>query len=579
MYADKSDVSPQMCYDAVWDDEVTCDQAYHSLCEKTCSSQYVSEPPMECIAAQRSLEGNYVRWVRGSCLEENHFVCERPQTYDVEMEQFLPSAYGTLPLSKKLGPREAAQRPLQTWETNVGYDDLLTPASMLGSALFGGHPAFEHSYVEIKLATDEVPLIKEHLTIMLWFKSTDVRGVRTLVDLSSAVDPTVHKSSLNLDGGAPLLKLHDAAKKDKLFYALRRYAVTDDEWHFIAFSFDSFSKRAIVVLDDHVEKFATPGAVVFDRAYDQHKVLVGGNRLAPQNNFRGAVSCVQFYPASMSESAIFSRKYCEKAAKVHRSPECPEDLPHFWKGDCFKVSGSVAKFSDAEIACMPFPVNSLYDSRLVWPSDRMTLDHLARLVEAEHGTPEFWVGLDWLAGGAKWQTSYGEESVDKTDPIWETGRATAGGNDRCASTAGLDGGRIKAHNCLEEKPYVCMTAPLYKLPDNKCPRDHHSYKGDCYRKSSAKRAFADAVSDCAGTGGIVYAPKTSSEHEFLAKYATGFINSNIYIGVSKGARDNHYNLSRDTETRPLAEIESPEAWSFTDGTPFNSTGGYRGANQ
>ena len=64
-------------------------------------------------------------------------------------------------------------------------------------------------------------------------------------------------------------------------------------------------------------------------------------RLTPENNFRGAVSCVQFYPATMSESAIFSRKHCEKAAAVHRSPKCPEDFPHFWKGDCFKVSLSM----------------------------------------------------------------------------------------------------------------------------------------------------------------------------------------------------------------------------------------------
>lgn len=45
----------------------------------------------------------------------------------------------------------------------------------------------------------------------------------------------------------------------------------------------------------------------------------------------------------MSESAIFSRKYCETAAKVHRSPKCPEDFPHFWKGDCFKVIDVIAR--------------------------------------------------------------------------------------------------------------------------------------------------------------------------------------------------------------------------------------------
>ena len=84
--------------------------------------------------------------------------------------------------------------------------------------------------------------------------------------------------------------------------------------------------------------------------------------------------------------------------------------------------------------------------------------------------------------------------------------------------------------------------------------------------------------DCAGTGGIVYAPKTAAEHEFLANYAKGFINSNVYIGVSKGSRNAHYNNSnQDPEVRPLTEVESLEEWTFTDGTPFNSTDGYRDA--
>ena len=48
-----------------------------------------ADPAMECMAAQRSLEGDYVRWVRDSCLRENRFVCERPQTYAAEKEQGL----------------------------------------------------------------------------------------------------------------------------------------------------------------------------------------------------------------------------------------------------------------------------------------------------------------------------------------------------------------------------------------------------------------------------------------------------------------------------------------------------------
>ena len=90
----------------------------------------------------------------------------------------------------------------------------------------------------------------------------------------------------------------------ELTFSPERYAVSNNEWHFVAFSFDSFSKRGIVVLDDHVEKFAAPGAAIFDAAFDQHKVLVGGNRLAPENNFRGAMSCVQ---GSAQQSRLLSQ--------------------------------------------------------------------------------------------------------------------------------------------------------------------------------------------------------------------------------------------------------------------------------
>ena len=75
------------------------------------------------------------------------------------------------------------------------------------------------------------------------------------------------RASLNLDGGVPLLKLHDAAKKDKLFYALERYAVSDHEWHFLAFSFDSFSKRGVVVLDQGNHR-----AQVFDAVSGDWKI-------------------------------------------------------------------------------------------------------------------------------------------------------------------------------------------------------------------------------------------------------------------------------------------------------------------
>jgi hypothetical protein len=97
------------------------------------------------------------------------------QVYDPQLVDYLPNAYGTLPFSKKIGSREAAQTPLLTWETNVGFESLLTPALLIGSALFGG---YDSSQVEVKLPA---VLNKEEITVMLWFRNGDVSGRRTLI--------------------------------------------------------------------------------------------------------------------------------------------------------------------------------------------------------------------------------------------------------------------------------------------------------------------------------------------------------------------------------------------------------------
>ena len=90
----------------------------------------------------------------------------------------------------------------------------------------------------------------------------------------------------------------------ELTFSPERYAVSNNEWHFVAFSFDSFSKRGIVVLDDHVEKFAAPGAAIFDAAFDQHKVLVGGNRGSIQLDIENSIEY------SIEFSIEFCSTYC-----------------------------------------------------------------------------------------------------------------------------------------------------------------------------------------------------------------------------------------------------------------------------
>jgi hypothetical protein len=95
-------------------------------------------------------------------------------------------------------------------------------------------------------------------------------------------------------------------------------------------------EKGIMVLDDRVQHIAAPGALLFDKADPPYKIVVGGNRANPEFNFRGAVSCVQFYPKALTESAIQSKKDCEAGAGVHRSKTpCPKDY-RYYDGSCYK---------------------------------------------------------------------------------------------------------------------------------------------------------------------------------------------------------------------------------------------------
>jgi hypothetical protein len=77
--------------------------------------------------------------------------------------------------------------------------------------------------------------------------------------------------------------------------------------------------------------------VLFDKTGPPYKIVVGGNRASPDMNFRGAMSCVQFYPKAFSESAIFAKKDCEAAAGVHRSKTpCPDADFTFYDGACYQ---------------------------------------------------------------------------------------------------------------------------------------------------------------------------------------------------------------------------------------------------
>ncbi len=249
------------------------------------------------------------------------------------------------------------------------------------------------------------------------------------------------------------------------------------------------TNKGIMVLDDKVEEFGSPGAIIFDSAGAPFKVIVGSNRKDRTHNFRGAVGCVQIYPAALSASAIALHKECEETASVHKSPHCPDSYSHF-EGKCYKVSSVESDFMTAELSCMPFPINSLYRTQLMWSADRLHLDFVARLVYAKHSKYDYWVGLDNREAGANWTTSYGEAEITPADDLWLNGNP---GSEKCAKTVAVDEGYITSADCTEKRPFVCSTISLDQEPNNICPKDHLPYKGKCFRPSSVKKNYAQAT--------------------------------------------------------------------------------------
>ncbi len=183
-----------------------------------------------------------------------------------------------------------------------------------------------------------------------------------------------------------------------------RYNVSVNSWHFMALSYDYHTQKVIMVLDEKVERFDTPGALLWDDVSGPpYKVMVGGNRAEKMYNFRGSISCVQFFDRAFTEAEIYANRACDKTASKLKETLCPKDFTYY-DGACYWVSNEPADFYKAELDCMPFPVNSPYKKQMMWSDQRLHLDFVARLVKKKHNRYDYWVGLDNREGKTNWTT-------------------------------------------------------------------------------------------------------------------------------------------------------------------------------
>ena len=94
------------------------------------------------------------------------------------MQPFLPEPIGVLPLSIASGGADKySDPPLETYDEWVGYDSVLTPVDMTGSALYAGDAiALSHTIVQLPKTIN-----KGLMTVTMWIKPTKLSGYQTLM--------------------------------------------------------------------------------------------------------------------------------------------------------------------------------------------------------------------------------------------------------------------------------------------------------------------------------------------------------------------------------------------------------------
>jgi hypothetical protein len=150
-----------------------------------------------------------------------------------------------------------------------------------------------------------------------------------------------------------------------LLYFTVGYTITDNEWHFVAVILSARDKLGTFYIDNImgynmdglVEKTnemftvdtgewikgkhkkcilnANTSVIVFIADSMSVPIRLGTNRFKQGQSFQGRMSCLQIFPAALSQSQIKLMKDCHVGAK-HQIPSCAASS-HLIDGKCYFV--------------------------------------------------------------------------------------------------------------------------------------------------------------------------------------------------------------------------------------------------
>eukprot|EP00095_Tigriopus_kingsejongensis_P007865 maker-scaffold1272_size51402-snap-gene-0.12 protein:Tk07865 transcript:maker-scaffold1272_size51402-snap-gene-0.12-mRNA-1 annotation:"macrophage mannose receptor 1-like isoform x1" len=544
------------------------DETQDPLGMSTNPTHNISITTADCVTLEKS--GPTHIFVSTNCVEQAGFVCATEQRLKAHFVEDVPKPVLLAPLNKALGPRDISSNALVIVDHNVGYASMWAPSQMIGYPLLAGAVMQGRSYIEVKSGPRQ-PDQGSGLTVLFWLKiDQDPDGAYTILDFRNSLN---RSEGLFLGWEQGNLKL-DLGDGTTILRGLDSYHVkSHDTWTFLALTYDGNSNRGTFFIGDTfgyrqdeedflLGYFRVNSSRILDQAM-AHPGLIGSDKFDPDQALSGSLSCLQIFDRGLPPAYISYLKDCESAPNQVSDP-CPKDF-EFFDDMCYRIALDLLTFVQAEIACASNagPTGN-YRSQLMWTRKREHYEFIGRVMKEKVDESEFWIGLDGRSGSGSFESSTGGEVINRTDPIWNP---ASSGSGVCAMIPGPNGGFPTTGDCSASKAYVCQQVPLYKTPDNDCPRGFFSIKEACLMPVREEMTYDKAREHCGMYGSSLYASRSVAQFQFIQQYARNEIPIDFWMGVSSTAKAHVVDASVLDFGNPLQLLDSNEK-TYADGTDF-----------
>ncbi|XP_071796328.1 C-type mannose receptor 2-like [Asterias amurensis] len=204
---------------------------------------------------------------------------------------------------------------------------------------------------------------------------------------------------------------------------------------------------------------------------------------------------------------------------------CPVSW-HYWGNSCYKITETRFSWSDARDECRNL------GGVLGVPSSYQENEFI--LLQLSQTKGMVWIDCNDLEVEGIWKCREGKVEVAYRN--WYPGEPNNVGDEDCAVLAkgwwGSEGqcdleegiGKCRAGNvevaCRNWAAALFQACQCYTFmyDDSSCPESWHYWGNSCYKITEAAFSWADARDECRNLGGVLGAPSSDQENEFIAQF-------------------------------------------------------------